>query len=117
MKYDPQNIFAKIIRDEIPAKKIYEDKKVLAFYDLYPLAPIHCLVIPKGEYIDYSDFVLNAHAEDISYYFMKVNDVATELGLKEGGFRLCTNRGKQSGQSIFHFHTHILGGTKLANPC
>jgi histidine triad (HIT) family protein len=113
MKYDKQNIFAKIIRGEIPAKKVYEDEGILAFYDISPAAPIHCVVIPKGEYVDYSDFVKNSTTEEIKHYFTKINDIAVLLGLGEDGFRLCVNRGAKSGQSVFHFHTHILGGTKL----
>lgn len=115
MKYDKQNVFAKIIRGEIPAKKVYEDERILAFYDISPAAPIHCIVIPKGEYADYSDFVNNASAEETSHYFTKINDIAMQLGLKEDGFRLCVNRGAKSGQSVFHFHTHILGGTKFSD--
>ncbi|MES2214451.1 MAG: HIT domain-containing protein [Pseudomonadota bacterium] len=117
MKYDKENVFAKIIRGEIPSKKIYEDDKVLAFYDLYPICPIHCIVIPKGEYVDYADFVQNAGAEEISNYFTKINEIAKGLSLSTDGFRLCTNRGALSGQTIFHFHTHILAGAKLSNPC
>ena len=115
--YDVDNIFAKIIRGEISADKVYEDSKVLAFYDIFPLAPIHCIVIPKEEYVDYSDFVSNASAEDVCYYFATIDKIATQLGLKNDGFRLCMNRGVKSGQSVFHFHTHILGGTKLSKPC
>jgi diadenosine tetraphosphate (Ap4A) HIT family hydrolase len=69
--YDQNNIFAKIIRNEIPARKIYEDNKILAIYDIAPAAPVHAIVIPKGEYIDYSSFVTSASPEDISYYFTK----------------------------------------------
>ena len=115
--YDTNNIFAKIIRGEIPANKVYEDDKILAFHDMFPLAPIHCIVIPKKEYVDYSDFVSNASAEDICYYFATIDKIATQLGLGDEGFRLCTNRGTKSGQSVFHFHTHILGGTKLSKLC
>ena len=111
--YDSNNVFAKIIRGEIPAKKVYEDERVLAFNDAFPAAPTHVLVVPKGEYIDYSDFIKNAPAQDITYYFTKINDIIFDLGLEEHGFRLCTNRGVKSGQSVFHFHTHILSGAKF----
>lgn len=111
--YDSNNIFAKIIRGEINADKIYEDKYVLAFRDIAPAAPTHVLVIPKGPYIDYADFINKASAEEIGYYFTKINDIATSLGLNKNGFRLCSNVGANSGQSVFHFHTHILSGSKF----
>lgn len=112
--YDKNNVFAKIIRGELQAKKVYEDDDVLAFYDIAPLAPIHVLVIPKGEYQDYSEFITNADAGVISNYFRKINDIITLLELDIDGFRLCTNSGKKSGQSVFHFHTHILGGAEFS---
>lgn len=111
--YDSNNIFAKIIRGEIPADKIYEDKYVLAFHDIAPAAPIHVLVIPKGPYKDYADFINKASAEEVSYYFTKINEIASSLGLDKDGFRLCSNVGTNSGQSVFHFHTHILSGSKF----
>lgn len=112
--YDTNNIFAKIIRGELPARKVYEDEAVLAFHDIAPNAPVHVLVIPKGEYIDFSDFVSKASAEEVTYYFSKINEIANMLGLEEEGFRLTTNKGSKSGQSVFHFHTHILGGAKFS---
>lgn len=111
--YDTNNIFAKIIRGEVSAKKVYEDDRILAFYDAFPVAPTHVLVIPKGEYIDYSDFVKNAPQQDIIHYFTKIDEIASGLSLDEHGFRLCSNRGTKSGQSVFHFHTHILSGAKF----
>jgi histidine triad (HIT) family protein len=111
--YDKNNVFAKIIRGEIPSSKVCEDDKILAFHDVSPVAPTHVLVIPKGEYVDYSDFVKNAPKEDVLYYFTKVNDIAASLGLNEHGFRLCSNKGTNSGQSVFHFHMHILSGAKF----
>lgn len=113
--YDPNNIFAKIIRGEIPAKKVYEDDRLLAFHDAFPVAPTHVLVVPKAEYLDYSDFVKNALPQDITHYFAKINEIASGLGLDEEGFRLCTNRGANSGQTVFHFHTHILSGAKFGS--
>lgn len=111
MQYDKNNIFAKIIRGEIPSNKIYEDKIVLAFFDAFPVAPTHILVIPKGEYIDYVDFIDKASGEEVSYYFTKVQEIAKSLNLES--FRICTNIGDESGQSVFHFHTHILSGAKF----
>ncbi len=113
--YDKNNIFAKIIRSEIPAKKIFEDDKVLAFYDRYPIAPIHILVIPKGEYINYCDFITNSSAQDIYHYFFTINSIIDILKIRESGFKLITNQGKNGGQEIFHFHTHIIGGKNLKN--
>lgn len=111
MEYDSNNIFAKIIRGDIPSKKIYEDDRVLAFFDAFPVAPTHILVIPKGQYIDYVDFLNKAPKDEIAYYFTKVKEVANSMGLES--FRICSNIGEQSGQSVFHFHTHILGGGVL----
>ncbi len=114
-KYDENNVFAKIIRGEIPARIVYSDDQVLAFHDIKPRAPVHVIVIPKGQFIDFSDFIQQASKDDVSYYFAKVNEIATAvLELGDEGFRLCTNRGAQSGQTVFHFHTHILGGKKLS---
>ncbi|MBP7189888.1 MAG: HIT domain-containing protein [Rickettsiaceae bacterium] len=110
MTYDKNNIFAKILRDEIPAKKVYEDDKLIAFWDIAPVAPVHILVIPKGEYKDYSDFVTKAPAEDVSYYFSTVAKIAKDAGLES--FKISSNVGEQSGQKVFHFHSHILGGTR-----
>lgn len=112
--YDKNNIFAKIIAGTIPAKKIYEDEKILAIHDINPVAPIHVLVIPKGEYIDYSDFVAAAATEDIKYYFTKIVDIVKVVGLEESGYRLITNKGSKSGQTVPHFHTHIIGGKNIS---
>jgi histidine triad (HIT) family protein len=113
--YDSNNVFAKIIRGEIKADKIYEDKYVLAFHDITPSAPTHVLVIPTGEYTDFTDFINKASPEEVSYYFTKINEIAHDLGLEKEGFRLCSNIGRQSGQSVFHFHTHILSGRKFGD--
>lgn len=110
MAYDKNNVFAKIIRNELPSKKIYEDDKILAFFDVAPIAPIHILVIPKGEYIDYPDFVANASVEDVSHYFLTVAKIAKEAGLDS--FKISSNIGEKSGQRVFHFHSHIIGGSK-----
>lgn len=109
--YDKNNIFAKIIRKEISSKLIYEDEHMVAFHDLYPVASIHTIVIPKGEYKDYTDFVINAPASLQTHFFKKVAILAKDLC--RDGFRLCTNNGEVSGQTIFHFHMHIIGGQQL----
>jgi histidine triad (HIT) family protein len=109
--YNPDNIFAKILTGTLPSKKIYEDEEMLAFYDAYPVAPIHAIVIPKGEYIDYDHFVSTAAPIRVGNFFVKVADVAKLIDAKS--YRLVTNKGDASGQSVFHFHVHIIGGTKL----
>jgi len=113
MPYDKNNIFAKIIRGEIPATKIYEDEKVLAFRDISKAAPTHVLVIPKGEYINFSDFVSKADSAEVSYFFKKANEVAELLGVNKSGFRILANNGSDAHQTVPHFHLHILAGKKL----
>ncbi len=111
--YDTKNIFAKILNKEIPAKTIYENEYVLAFYDVAPKAPIHALIIPKNPYISYDDFAQRAAPEEIVALTKAVSHVANLLDLKEKGYRIISNIGKNAGQEIFHFHIHILGGEKL----
>ncbi len=113
MNYDPNNIFAKIIRGEIPARKVYEDEKILAFHDISKAAPTHVLVIPKGEYINFSDFVAKANSEEISYFFKKLGEITKMLKAEESGFRLITNSGSNAHQAVPHFHMHILAGKKM----
>jgi diadenosine tetraphosphate (Ap4A) HIT family hydrolase len=113
MMYYKDNIFAKIINNIIPARKIYEDDRVLVIEDINPVAPIHLLVMPKGEYIDYSDFILKAEIDEIRHYFSVIMDVIKQLELKENSYRLITNKGFESGQTIFHFHFHIIAGMTL----
>lgn len=113
MSYDKNNIFAKIIRGEIPANKIFEDEKVLAFYDISKAAPTHALVIPKAEYVSFPDFVTRANSAEISYFFKKVNEIAMMLKADESGFRLISNIGSNAHQTVPHFHVHILAGKKL----
>ena len=111
--YEPGNIFAKIIRGEIATNKVYEDEYVIAIYDLHPVAPVHILVIPKGDYIDYDDFVSKAGILQVADYFQKVSKIANTA--TTDGYRLVTNVGKRSGQTIFHFHTHIISGKEFTN--
>jgi len=113
MSYDSNNIFAKILRGEIPSKKIYEDDYALAFYDLYPKAPVHALVIPKGEYMDVVDFGLHADATSAKGFWQAVAKVAAELGISENGFRLISNCRVHGGQEVPHFHVHLLGGQQM----
>jgi histidine triad (HIT) family protein len=111
--YDSQNIFAKILRGEIPCKEIYRDAFALAFYDIAPAAPVHALVIPTGEYRSFDDFVTHASAQEQLGFFAAVQKVAAMLGLQENGYRLISNHGAHAGQLVAHFHVHILGGKKL----
>ena len=113
MIYDKNNIFAKIIRGEIPAKKIYEDENILAFYDISKASPIHVLVIPKGEFIDFIDFVTKENPQKVTNFFQKVAQISQDLKIVESGFRLITNNGSDAHQTVKHFHVHILAGKKL----
>lgn len=113
MSYDKNNIFAKILRGEIPCKKIYEDNFALAFEDIAPTAPVHVLVIPKGEYISFHDFGLSASKEEMQGFFAAVQKVAAQLGAHKDGYRIISNHGADSGQAVPHFHVHILAGRNL----
>jgi diadenosine tetraphosphate (Ap4A) HIT family hydrolase len=116
-KYDNQNIFAKIIRKEIPAEIIYENDMACAFYDIAPQAPVHILVIPKGEYVSYEDFYLNASSLEIQQFHACINQVITDknIGQTQGsnGFRVISNIGFDGGQEVLHFHVHLLAGCPL----
>jgi diadenosine tetraphosphate (Ap4A) HIT family hydrolase len=111
--YDDQNIFARILRGEIPAKKVYEDDYALAFHDIGARAPVHVLVIPKGKYLNIADFGTNASNGEIAGFWRAVAKVASDLGLHESGFRSIANTGLNGGQEVPHFHVHLLGGKKL----
>lgn len=111
--YDQNNIFAKIIRGEIPSSKVYEDDKILAFHDISRAAPVHVLAIPKGQYINFDDFVSNAPDFEVVYFFKKIKEIAESLDLKESGYRLINNNGSNASQTVPHFHVHIIGGKKL----
>jgi diadenosine tetraphosphate (Ap4A) HIT family hydrolase len=113
MAYDRNNIFAKILRGEIPCKKIHEDQNVLAFEDIHPNAPVHVLVVPKGEYMSLHDFAARAPKEMVAGFFDSVTKIAGKLGLEESGYRVITNHGPDASQSVPHFHVHILGGRSL----
>lgn len=113
MTYDKNNIFAKILRGEIPASKVYEDNNLLAFNDISRAAPTHILVIPKGEYIDFLDFTTSATPETIANFFKKTNEIAKSLNLENSGFRIISNNGSDAHQTVKHFHIHILAGKKM----
>ena len=111
--YDDSNIFARILRSEIPCKKVYEDDWALAFHDINPLAPVHVLVVPKGRYVSFADFSLNAGDDEIAGFMRAVGRVAKEQGLEAPGYRLLANMGADAGQEVAHFHVHLFGGRPL----
>jgi len=116
MNYDDNNIFAKILRGEIPCKKIYEDNFVLAFYDINPQKKIHALVIPKGKYIDLDDFSLKASPEEMVGLLKGINIVAKKLGISTevgNGYRALTNINNHGGQEVPHLHFHLFGGERV----
>ena len=111
--YDPNNVFAKILRGEIPSKRVYEDEFALAFHDINPLAPHHLLVIPKGPYVSWDDFSANASDDEIAGFVRAVGRVARDAGMVAEGYRLLANVGLQSGQEVPHLHVHIFAGRPL----
>ena len=111
--YDDTNIFARILRGEIPAKTVYEDEHALAFHDINPQAPVHVLVIPKGPYVSWDDFSERATSEEIAGFVRAVGLVAREQGLVAPGYRLLANAGMNSGQEVPHLHVHLFGGRPL----
>ena len=113
MAYDTQNIFAKILRGEIPCDKVFENDHALAFKDIAPQAPVHVLVIPKGAYVSIDDFTAQASDAEISGFYRAVGKVARDLGLVEPGYRIINNTGTDGCQEVPHFHVHILGGKSL----
>lgn len=113
MAYDPQNIFAKILRGEIPCDKVYENDFALAFRDIAPQAPVHVLVVPKGEYVSMSDFSANASDAEIAGFIRAVGCVAREAGLEDPGYRILANHGADARQEVPHFHVHVFGGRDL----
>jgi histidine triad (HIT) family protein len=111
--YDEQNIFARILRGEIPSRKVYEDQFALAFHDINPQAPTHILIIPKGRYCSFADFSATAGAEEIAGFIRAVGKIAKDLGLEGPGYRLLANMGEHSGQEVAHFHVHLFAGRPL----
>ena len=113
LPYDDHNIFAKILRGEIPSGKVYEDDHALAFHDINPQAPVHILVIPKGAYVSWDDFSAKASAEEIAGFVRAVGQVAREQGLVAPGYRLLANTGGHGHQEVPHLHVHLFGGRQL----
>ena len=111
--YDDSNIFARILRDELPCSKVYEDEHALAFHDIAPAAPVHVLVIPKGRYVSWDDFSAHGSDAEIAGFVRAVGRVAREQGLCARGYRLLANVGGDSGQEVPHLHVHICGGRPL----
>lgn len=111
--YDPENIFAKILRGEIPCSKVYENEWSMAFHDISPQADVHILVIPKGDYVSWDDFSAKASAEEIAGFVRAVGHVAREQGLVVRGYRLLGNVGRNGGQEVPHLHVHLFGGGPL----
>jgi diadenosine tetraphosphate (Ap4A) HIT family hydrolase len=111
--YDDSNIFARILRGEIPSKKVYEDQWALAFHDINPQAPVHVLIIPKGRHCSFADFSEHGSEAEIAGFMRAVGNVARQLELDTPGYRLLANVGEHSGQEVPHFHVHLFGGKPL----
>ncbi|HYG29475.1 MAG TPA: histidine triad nucleotide-binding protein [Allosphingosinicella sp.] len=113
LPYDDDNIFARILRGEIPCRKVDEDEHAFAFHDINPAAPVHVLVIPKGRYVSWDDFSANASEAEIAGFVRAVGRVAREQGLVAAGYRLLANVGSDAGQEVPHLHVHLFGGRPL----
>ena len=113
MAYDPNNIFARILRGEIPCKKVYEDEHVLAFHDINPQTPVHVLVIPKGAYVSFDDFAAKASDAEIAAWVRATGRIARDLGVAGSGYRVLSNVGRDGHQEVPHLHLHLFGGKPL----
>ena len=113
MAYDDRNVFAKIVRGEIPCNRIHENEHALSFHDIAPQAPVHALVIPKGRYVSMADFAAGASADEQAGLFRAIGATAEALGVTEPGYRLMTNTGPDAHQEVMHLHFHILAGKRL----
>jgi histidine triad (HIT) family protein len=113
MEYDRDNVFARILRGELPCDKVFEDEHVLAFRDINPQAPIHILVIPKGEYVSFDDFSAKASAAEIAALIRALGQVARDEGAAETGYRFLANTGAAAHQEVAHFHLHLFAGRDL----
>ena len=111
--YDDGNIFARILRGELPAKTIHEDEWAVAFHDIAPQAPVHVLVIPRGRYVSLADFAGKASEAELAGFWRAVAKVARDLGLEQPGYRILSNMGENAGQEVPHFHVHLFGGRPL----
>ena len=114
MSYDNENIFAKILRGEIPCDKVYEDDYALAFHDINPQMPVHVLVIPKGAWVNLADFSAKASLAEMGGFLKAVGEVARMVGLEDDGYRLVANNGPHAHQEVPHFHVHIFGGQQIS---
>ncbi|MET0245112.1 MAG: histidine triad nucleotide-binding protein [Sphingomonas sp.] len=113
LPYDPDNIFARILRDEIPSKRVYEDEFAIAFHDINPQAPQHILVIPRGAYVSWDDFSARGSDAEIAGFVRAVGAVARQAGMVEPGYRLLANVGVDGGQEVPHLHVHVFAGRRL----
>jgi diadenosine tetraphosphate (Ap4A) HIT family hydrolase len=113
MAYDPSNVFARILRGELPCKKVYEDDHVLAFNDISPQAPVHILVIPKGAYVSLDDFSAQASPEEVVAFTRALGVIARAAGAVDRGYRVLANHGGDANQEVPHFHMHIFAGRPL----
>ena len=113
LPYDDNNIFARLLRGEIPSTRVYEDEHAVAFHDINPLSPTHILVIPQGAYVSWDDFSARASDAEIAGFVRAVGKVARDTGLVEPGYRLLANTGLNSGQEVPHLHVHVFGGRPL----
>ncbi len=113
MAYDSGNIFARILRGEVPCKKVFENEYALAFHDINPQAPVHILVIPKGAYVSFDDFSTHASPAEIVGFVKAMGEVARVQGVATSGYRILANHGADSHQEVPHFHVHIFGGRRL----
>jgi len=111
--YDPNNIFARILRGDIPCNKVFENEHVLAFRDIHPQAPVHVLVIPKGAYVDMDDFTARASADEIAALMRATGEIARAEGIAQSGYRVLSNCGANGGQEVPHLHLHLVGGRTL----
>jgi diadenosine tetraphosphate (Ap4A) HIT family hydrolase len=113
MAYDDSNIFARILRGEVPCQRVYENEHALGFRDINPLAPTHVLVSPRGAYVSMADFSAKASSEEIAGFFRAVGEAAEQQGVAESGYRILANSGADANQEVPHFHVHIFGGAPL----
>jgi diadenosine tetraphosphate (Ap4A) HIT family hydrolase len=113
MAYDRNNVFARILRGELPCTKVYEDEHVLAFRDINPQAPVHVVLIPKGEYVSADDFAAQASEAEQAAFMRAIGKIAQAEGVTAGGYRILANHGAAAHQEVPHFHMHIFGGGDL----
>ena len=113
MSYDPNNVFARILRGELPCRKVYEDAHVLAFHDIRPQAPTHIVLIPKGEYVSVDDFSERASDAELTAFIRAIGQIARQEGVSEGGYRVLANHGAAAHQEVPHFHLHLFAGRDL----